>query len=175
MCSKLLQCLVVCSVFVRISTQAWVFTLEVPISSWRWQESMSWLSSNELLQQNSSASFSLCLFSSSALRVWTCFSIPCLALFLPAHCLFPVIFFCIVHLFYYFFPFASVPALSFHVGTQLSYYSTLLTADFFLFLPPVKWGHIAFLHSTEGWGELNKLFQRLLNFPNAPLTSHLPQ
>ena len=51
----------VCGASVRMSTQAWVFTLEVPISSWRWQESMSWLSSNELLQQNLSATFSLCL------------------------------------------------------------------------------------------------------------------
>ena len=41
-------------------TQAWVFTLEVPISSWRRKESMSWLSSNEPLQQNLFA-FSLCL------------------------------------------------------------------------------------------------------------------
>lgn len=54
-------CVFVCSASVRMSTQAWVFTLEVPISSWRWQESMSWLSSNELLQQNLSATFSLCL------------------------------------------------------------------------------------------------------------------
>lgn len=91
-------CVFVCSASVRMSTQAWVFTLEVPISSWRWQESMSWLSSNELLQQNLSATFSLCLtlffFPPPPLRICPSFPIILfLALFLPAHCLFPLSFF----------------------------------------------------------------------------------
>lgn len=115
----------VCGASVRMSTQAWVFTLEVPISSWRWQESMSWLSSNELLQQNLSATFSLCLtlffFPSPTLRICPSFPIILfLALFLPAHCLFPLsfyFFFRITHRFHFFAPCASALALSFCVGT----------------------------------------------------------
>ena len=115
----------VCGASVRMSTQAWVFTLEVPISSWRWQESMSWLSSNELLQQNLSATFSLCLtlffFPPPTLRICPSFPIILfLALFLPAHCLFPLsfyFFFRITHRFHFFAPCASALALSFCVGT----------------------------------------------------------
>lgn len=112
---------------VRMSTQPWVFTLEVPISSWKWQESMSWLNSNELLQQNLSASFSLCLFSfllcSENVLLFFCHSFLCSV---PASLLLisSVIFFCNTHLFHSLSPFASALALSFCVGTQLSYYST---------------------------------------------------
>lgn len=91
------MCVFVCSTSVKTSTQAWVFTLEVPISSWRWQESMSWLSSNELLQPNLSATISLCLtlfFFPPVLLQSARFSIiRFLAPFLPARCLFPLSFF----------------------------------------------------------------------------------